>query len=140
MREQSSTGNLHMVSSKSVLIVDDMKTIRLKLKQVCKDIGIQAVYEAMDGVQALEMLEGVSVDLVLSDWNMPNMTGIELVAKIRENPKIAKVPVIFITSENEKGAILKSLMSGVTDYIVKPFPDAIVKQKICGILNIPYKA
>ena len=125
-----------MATGKSVLIVDDMKTIRLKLKQVCKELGIQAVYEAMDGVQALEMLQGVSVDLVLSDWNMPNMTGIELVAKIRENPNFAQVPVIFITSENEKGAILKSLMSGVTDYIVKPFPDAIVKQKICAALKI----
>jgi two-component system, chemotaxis family, chemotaxis protein CheY len=123
-------------TSKSVLIVDDMKTIRMKLKQVCKDLGIQVVYEAMDGVQALEMLQGVSVDLVLSDWNMPNMTGIELVGKIRENPKLSQVPVIFITSENEKGAILKSLMSGVTDYIVKPFPDAIVKQKICMALKI----
>ncbi len=128
-----------MANGKSVLIVDDMKTIRIKLKQVCKDLGIQSIYEAMDGVQALEMLKGVEVDLVLSDWNMPNMTGIELVAKIRENPKLAQVPVIFITSENEKGAILKSLMSGVTDYIVKPFPDAIVKQKICGILKITQK-
>ncbi len=125
-----------MANGKSVLIVDDMKTIRLKLKQVCKDLGIQSVYEATDGVQALEMLQGVTVDLILSDWNMPNMTGIELVTKIRENPKLAQVPVIFITSENEKSAILKSLMSGVTDYIVKPFPDAIVKQKICAVLKI----
>lgn len=124
---------------KSVLIVDDMKTIRLKLKQVCKDIGIESVYEATDGIQALEMLQGVQVDLILSDWNMPNMTGIEMVGKIRENPKLAATPIIFITSENEKSAILKSLMSGVTDYIVKPFPDAIVKQKICAVLKIPAK-
>jgi len=128
------------MSTKSILIVDDMKTIRLKLKQICKELGIENVYEAVDGTQALEMLEGVSVDLILSDWNMPNMTGIEMVGKIRDNPKLSRTPIIFITSENEKGAILKSLMSGVTDYIVKPFPDAIVKQKICSVLKIKPKA
>lgn len=128
------------MSSKSVLIVDDMKTIRLKLKQVCQELGIENIYEAVDGTQALELLQGLAVDLILSDWNMPNMTGIELVGKIRENPKLSRTPVIFITSENEKGAILKSLMSGVTDYIVKPFPDAIVKQKICAVLKITPKA
>lgn len=126
-----------MISTKSVLIVDDMKTIRMKLRQVCKHLGIINIYEAMDGAQAIEMLQGVTVDLVLSDWNMPNMTGIELVAKIRENPKMSQLPVIFITSENEKSAILKSLMSGVSDYIVKPFPDAIVRQKICNALKVP---
>ena len=125
--------------SKSILIVDDMKTVRMKLKQVCKDVGIENIYEAVDGSQALQLLEGITVDLILSDWNMPNMTGIELVGKIRDNPKLNKTPIIFITSENEKGAILKSLMSGVTDYIVKPFPDAIVKQKICTLLKITPK-
>ena len=125
-----------MTKSKTVLIVDDMKTVRLKLKQICADLGVDAVYEATDGVEALEMLQGISVDLVLSDWNMPNMTGIDLVAKIRQDPKMTTTPVIFITSENEKGAILKSLMNGVTDYIVKPFPEAIVRQKICSILKI----
>lgn len=127
------------MATKSILIVDDMKTVRMKLKQVCKDVGVENIYEAVDGQQALQLLEGLSVDLILSDWNMPNMTGIELVAKIREIPALTKTPVIFITSENEKGAILKSLMSGVTDYIVKPFPDAIVKQKICALLKIPPK-
>lgn len=124
------------MAGKSVLIVDDMKTIRLKLKQICSDLGITTVYEAVDGVQALDLLKGIQVDLILSDWNMPNMTGIEMVGKLRENPKMNSTPVIFITSENEKSAILKSLMSGVTDYIVKPFPDAIVKQKICAALKI----
>lgn len=127
------------IEQKSVLIVDDMKTVRVKIKRLCKELGIVQVYEAMDGAQALEMLQGLKVDLVLSDWNMPNMTGLELVAKIRENDKMKDVPVIFITAENEKGAILKSLMSGVTDYIVKPFPDVTVKQKICGALKLQVK-
>ena len=127
------------IESKSVLIVDDMKTVRVKLKRLCKELGINSVYEAGDGTQALEMLQGLKVDLILSDWNMPNMSGLEMVNKIRENPKMNDVPVIFITAENEKSAILKSLMSGVTDYIVKPFPDLTVKQKICVALKVQVK-
>ncbi len=63
------------MATKSILIVDDMKTVRMKLKQVCKDIGIENIYEAADGNQALQLLEGLSVDLILSDWNMPNLTA-----------------------------------------------------------------
>ncbi len=127
------------IDKKSVLIVDDMKTVRVKLKRLCKELGIVHIYEAIDGVQALEMLQGLKVDLVLSDWNMPNMSGLELVGKMRENALMVEVPVIFITAENEKGNILKSLMNGVTDYIVKPFPDVTVKQKICGALKVQVK-
>lgn len=127
------------IEKKSVLIVDDMKTVRVKLKRLCKELGIVNVHEAMDGQQALELLDMLKVDLILSDWNMPNLSGLEMVNKIRENPKTNMVPVIFITAENEKSAILKSLMSGVTDYIVKPFPDVTVKQKICGALKVQVK-
>ncbi|NJL24606.1 MAG: response regulator [Calothrix sp. SM1_5_4] len=82
------------------------------------------------------MLRENPVDLILSDWNMPNMSGIEMVQELRKNPHNAKVPVIFITSENEKSSILKSLVHGVTDYIIKPFPDVTVKQKICQALHV----
>ncbi len=126
------------ISKKIVLIVDDMRMIRLKLKQICTDLGIKHIYEAGDGVQALQVLEGLNADLVLSDWNMPNLTGIQMVEKMRLDPKLAEVPVIFITSESERNNILKSLMEGVTDYIVKPFPDDIVKQKICAALKVPH--
>lgn len=125
------------ISEKAVLIVDDMKTIRVKLKQICTQMGIATVYEAADGAQALEILKTMSVDLVLSDWNMPNMTGIELIQEVRKMEKFADLPVIFITAEDQKENILKSIMSGVTDYIVKPFPDAIVKQKIFSVFKLP---
>lgn len=100
-------------------------------------MGIATVYEAADGAQALEILKTMSVDLVLSDWNMPNMTGIELIQEVRKMEKFADLPVIFITAEDQKENILKSIMSGVTDYIVKPFPDAIVKQKIFSVFKLP---
>ena len=66
---------------------------------------------------------------------MPNLTGIQLVKKMRETPKMADLPVIFITSETEKGAILESLQHGITDYVVKPFADDTVRAKILGVLN-----
>ena len=127
-----------MKTSKTVLIVDDMKTARIKLKQICTALEIQ-VFEAGDGLQAVELLKCLSVDLILSDWNMPNMDGLELLGKIRQDPKHAATPVIFITAESEKNAVLKSLMTGATDYIVKPFLDAIVREKICSTLNITPK-
>jgi two-component system, chemotaxis family, chemotaxis protein CheY len=125
------------LEKKIILIVDDMRTVRLKLKQICSELGIRHIYEAGDGLQALHVLEGVRADLVLSDWNMPNMTGIEMVEKIRQNPKLKDTPVIFITSESEREKILSSLVEGVSDYIVKPFLDKIVRDKICQLLNEP---
>ncbi|CAN5512453.1 chemotaxis response regulator CheY [soil metagenome] len=125
------------MSSKTVLIVDDMRTVRLKLRKICTDVGVKTIFEAADGAEAFEVLMNFNIDLVLSDWNMPILTGIELVKKMRETPKIAAVPVIFITSETEKSAILQSLQYGITDYVVKPFLDATVSEKVVAILNAP---
>jgi two-component system chemotaxis response regulator CheY len=124
------------IADKSVLIVDDMKMIRVKLRQICSQMGLKNIYEAADGVEALETLKTVTVDLILSDWNMPKMTGIELVEELRKIPNLADVPIIFITSEDQRENILKSLMSGVTDYVVKPFTDGVVKQKIFSSLKV----
>ena len=123
------------MDNRNILIVDDMRTIRLKLRKICTDIGIKTIFEAGDGNEAYEVLRNFNIDLVLSDWNMPNLTGIELVKKMRETPKMADLPVIFITSETEKGAILESLQHGITDYVVKPFADDTVRAKILGVLN-----
>ena len=124
------------IQSKSVLIVDDMRMTRMKLRKICTDLGIKNISEAVDGAQALEMLEQVKPDLILSDWNMPNISGIELIQKIRENPSYSTLPVIFITAEAEKNSIIKSLQFGVADYVLKPFNDDSVKSKICSALNL----
>jgi two-component system, chemotaxis family, chemotaxis protein CheY len=128
------------IEKKSILIVDDMKAVRLKLRKICMDIGITEIHEAGDGLVALDLLKSTRVDLVLSDWNMPNMTGFEMVSKMRSDGRLATTPVVFVTSENEKGAILKSLLNGVTDYVVKPFPDEVIVQKICTVLKVQPKA
>jgi two-component system chemotaxis response regulator CheY len=124
------------IAQVSVLIVDDMKMVRMKLRQICNQMGITTIHEAGNGEEALESLNANHIDLVLSDWNMPKMTGIELIEKIRINPNFSKVPVIFITSEDQKETILKSLTAGVNDFIVKPFTDATVMQKIFKCLKI----
>jgi two-component system chemotaxis response regulator CheY len=123
---------------KAVLIVDDMKTTRIRLRKICTALGM-SVFEAGDGLEAIQLLKQGPVDLILSDWNMPNMDGMELLGKIRKDAKHAATPVIFITAESEKNAVLKSLMTGATDYIVKPFPDGLVREKICSTLNIKPK-
>lgn len=124
------------IESKTVLIVDDMRMTRMKLRKICTDLGIKNINEAVDGAQALEMLAQSKPDLILSDWNMPNISGIELIQKIRDNPAFSTIPVIFITAEAEKNSIIKSLQFGVADYILKPFNDENVKLKICSALNV----
>lgn len=124
------------IESKTVLIVDDMRMTRMKLRKICTDLGIKNINEAVDGAQALEMLAQSKPDLILSDWNMPNISGIELIQKIRDNPAFSTIPVIFITAEAEKNSIIKSLQFGVADYILKPFNDENVKSKICSALNV----
>lgn len=128
------------MTNKTVLIVDDMRTVRLKLRKICTDVGVKTIFEAADGAEAFDVLLNFNIDLVLSDWNMPVLTGIELVKKMRDTPKVAAVPVIFITSETEKSAILQSLQYGITDYVVKPFLDTTVSEKVVAILNTPAKA
>lgn len=121
---------------KTILIVDDMRTIRLKLRKICTDLGVKTIFEAADGSEAYDILNNFNIDLVLSDWNMPNLTGIELVRKMRETPKLAALPVIFITSESDKSAILQSLQQGISDYVVKPFADETVREKVVAALKV----
>lgn len=124
------------IESKSVLIVDDMRMTRMKLRKICTDLGIKNISEAIDGMQALEFMAASKPDLLLSDWNMPNLSGIELIQKIRTNPAMSDLPIIFITAEAEKNSIIRSLQYGVADYILKPFNDDNVKAKICSALNV----
>jgi two-component system chemotaxis response regulator CheY len=125
------------LQTKSILIVDDMRMTRMKLRKICSDLGIRQVTEAVDGAQALTMLNQAKPDLILSDWNMPNLSGIELIQKVRENPSLSNIPVIFITAESEKNSIISALKFGVADYVLKPFSDESVKTKICAALKVP---
>jgi two-component system chemotaxis response regulator CheY len=131
------TGGLRLAeSTKTVLIVEDSRPVRVKLRQLCTDLGLRDTLEAEHGVEALRVLAEVPVDLVLCDWKMPQMDGLSFLQSIKKIPKFKNLPVIFITTQTEKAKILDAFAGGATDYIVKPFDDEKVRQKIAGTLGL----
>jgi two-component system chemotaxis response regulator CheY len=119
----------------SVLVVDDSGTMRKIIIRTLNSIGVQNIAEAADGSQALELFNKSSFDLVLSDWNMPVMTGFELLVAIRSSG--SKVPVMLITTESEKSRVLEAVRAGVNDYLVKPFDAEGLRSKIERFIAIP---
>ena len=115
----------------SILIVDDFPTMRKIVKTVLKQLGYSNITEAEDGAEGLEVLKtNGTIQFVVSDWNMPNMTGIELLKEVRSNPKLKHLPFLMVTAEADKENIVEAVKSGVSNYIVKPFNAATMKEKI----------
>src|SRR5579871_1394154 len=105
----SSRSRSMSLKDKSVLIVDDMKMVRARLKIILTEMGAHHVQEAVDGLQAFESLKSGKFDLVLSDWNMPNSSGIDLLKHMRADSSLAKIPVLFITSEAQRAQMVQAL-------------------------------
>jgi two-component system, chemotaxis family, chemotaxis protein CheY len=122
-------------SAKSIVIIDDSRILRARLNEVCVEMGIGKVYEAGNGRAGLEVLAEFRVDLVICDWQMPEMSGAQLVALMKKSDKLRSIPIILISSLADKGKVLELLLQGVTAYIVKPFEDAKIKEKICAALG-----
>ena len=120
-----------------VLIVDDSSTMRRIIGNVVQQLGIKKedFEEAEDGVVAWKLLEESKFDVVLTDWNMPNMNGLQLVQKIRGGGQHVKTPIIMITTEGGKGEVITALKAGVNNYIVKPFSADILKEKLDGVFK-----
>lgn len=119
-----------MSAGKKIMVVDDFTTMRRIVKNVLKQLGYTDVEEAEDGVIALSKLKKEKVDLVIADWNMPNMTGIEMLRAIRADGDLKDIPVLMVTAEAKKENIMEALQAGATSYIVKPFTADILKTKI----------
>ena len=114
-----------------ILVVDDFPTMRKIVKQVLKQLGYNDVQECEDGALALAFLKvNPQIEFVISDWNMPNMTGIELLKSVRADPKLKHLPFLMITAEADKENIVEAVKSGVNNYIVKPFNAGTLKEKI----------
>lgn len=111
-----------------ILLVDDSRTIRNIQRNVLKQLGHEDVDEAADGVLALARISEKRPDLMLVDWNMPNMDGITLVKKVRETDK--KLPIIMCTTEAEKTRVVEAIKAGVNNYVVKPFTTETLGEKI----------
>ena len=123
------------------LIVDDFATMRRIVRNLLKDLGFTNVDEAEDGVVALNKLKAEKFDFVVSDWNMPNMTGIELLKSIRANDALKSLPVLMVTAEAKKENIIEAAKSGASGYIVKPFTAATLDEKLNKIFKtMPEKA
>ncbi|MBF0210867.1 MAG: response regulator [Desulfamplus sp.] len=124
-----------MNTSIRVLIVDDFATMRRILKNILKQIGFKNLLEADDGTTAMEVLEKNDIELVISDWNMPKMTGLELLKWVRGNKKYAKTPFLMVTAEAQKQNVIEAVQAGVSNYVVKPFTAEAISEKLKKILK-----
>ncbi len=113
-----------------ILIVDDMQTMRRILKSALADIGFNDVTDTDGGESALPMLENGEYDLLITDWNMPGMEGIDLLKAVRASDKLKAMPVLMVTAEAKRDQIMEAAQAGVNGYIVKPFQPAMLKEKI----------
>jgi two-component system, chemotaxis family, chemotaxis protein CheY len=121
------------------LVVDDSKTIRTILGRILKELGYE-VCEAGNGIEALKVMEGekTTVSLVLADWNMPEMNGLELLKQLRLDPELASLKVIMVTTETEMDHMVSALEAGANEYVMKPFTKDILREKLelVGILPV----
>ncbi|MBN4054177.1 chemotaxis response regulator CheY [Nitrospira defluvii] len=113
-----------------ILIVDDMSTMRRIIKNALRQLGFTNLEEAEDGQQALNQVKQCPVDLIITDWNMPNMDGLDLLKAIREDPNTKEIPVLMVTAQAEQKHVLEAIQAGATNYIVKPFTADTLKGKI----------
>ncbi|MGD8176754.1 chemotaxis response regulator CheY [Marinimicrobium sp. ARAG 43.8] len=119
-----------MDKNMKILIVDDFSTMRRIIKNLLRDLGFSNTHEADDGVTALPMLRSGDFDFLITDWNMPGMTGIDLLRAVREEEKLHALPVLMVTAEAKRDQIIEAAQAGVNGYVVKPFTAAALKEKI----------
>jgi two-component system, chemotaxis family, chemotaxis protein CheY len=117
------------------LIVDDFSTMRRIVRNLLKEAGYANAEEAEDGVTALQKLKGAKFDFVVSDINMPNMNGFELLSQIRADEALKHLPVLMITAEARKEDIVMAAQAGASGYIVKPFTKATLEEKVAKIMQ-----
>ena len=118
-----------------VLIVDDFATMRRIVKNILRQLGFTNISEADDGKTALQALKKEKFDLILSDWNMPEMPGIELLKAVKADDELKDIPFLMVTAEAEKGNIVEAVKLGVSNYIVKPFTAETMSEKLGKIFG-----
>ncbi len=119
-----------------VLTVDDSSTMRRIIKNTLNKIGFSNVLEAANGIEALDVLAQNEVDIVVTDWNMPEMDGLTFVKTLRAKPEYKELPILMVTTEAAKEDILNALRSGVNNYVVKPFTPDTLKEKVYKLLGL----
>ncbi|MCP4041713.1 MAG: chemotaxis protein CheY [Gammaproteobacteria bacterium] len=124
-----------MDKNMKILVVDDFSTMRRIIKNLLRDLGFSNTAEADDGITALPMLQTGKFDFLVTDWNMPGMTGIDLLKAIRADDKLKTLPILMVTAEAKREQIIEAAQSGVNGYVVKPFTAQTLKQKIDKIFE-----
>lgn len=121
--------------SMKILIVDDFATMRRIMKNILKQIGFTNIIEADDGTTALAELQKTSVDLIISDWNMPKMTGLDLLKAVRSDASLKDLPFLMVTAEAQKQNVIDAVQAGVSNYVVKPFTAEAISDKLKKIFG-----
>ncbi len=124
-----------MDKNMKILIVDDFSTMRRIIKNLLRDLGFTNTDEADDGNTALPMLQSGKYDFLVTDWNMPGMTGIELLKAVRNDSNLVNLPVLMVTAESKREQIIEAAQAGVNGYVVKPFTAATLQEKIDKIFE-----
>lgn len=119
-----------------LLVVDDSSTMRRIIKNTLSRLGYEDVLEGEDGVQGWNVLDANSdIGMLITDWNMPEMNGLELVKKVRADSRFSDLPIIMVTTEGGKAEVITALKAGVNNYIVKPFTPQVLKEKLSAVLG-----
>ena len=118
-----------------ILVVDDFSTMRRIVKNLLRQIGYSNIDEAEDGVHAYLKSKNGGYSFVVSDWNMPNMDGLDLLKKVRSDPELKDLPILMVTAEAEKEKVITAIQAGVNNYIVKPFTGEVLKDKMDKIIE-----
>ena len=119
-----------------LLVVDDSSTMRRIIKNTLARLNYKDVLEGEDGVEGWDVLDkNPDVDMLITDWNMPNMNGLELVKKVRADERFIDLPIIMVTTEGGKTEVITALKAGVNNYIVKPFTPQVLKEKLGAVIG-----
>lgn len=129
-------------ATSNVLIVDDMLTMRKLVSKALKELGFTNISEASDGVKGWEVISagGKKIDLVISDWNMPNCSGLDLLKRVRADGRFAKTPFVLLTAESDKAQVIEAIKAGVDGYIVKPFTSIQLSDKLSEVYKKKFAA
>lgn len=120
-----------------LVVVDDSSTMRRIIKNTLSRLGYDSIFEGEDGIQGWDILDkNPDIGMLITDWNMPNMNGLELVKKVRADARFKDLPIIMVTTEGGKGEVITALKAGVNNYIVKPFTPQVLKEKLGAVLGV----
>jgi two-component system chemotaxis response regulator CheY len=116
------------------MVVDDLSMMRYIVREMLKSLQFQEVIEAENGVEALRLLDSKKVDLIVSDWHMPTMSGLELLKRVRADERLKGIPFMMVTAEAQKENVIEAIQAEVSNYVVKPFSPAVFREKLAKII------